>query len=193
MKMRSIGNRESWTIVLAALIVCGFLAIAGSETLNAETLTFCTTEDVHIYLKHPDDNYSRLDWTAVANRCGHPSDPLYWQFNPMVKFDLSSISARTTVISATLHLYYYAYWDTNPAGRDLTCCRITSDWNEQTVTWNTQPTYVSEPTYSSVVPSTKGWMVWDVTSDVQAFVGGNRSITAGRSWTQPTGGITTFQ
>jgi hypothetical protein len=106
----------------------------------------------------------------TRNRYGSPYHPYYWEHDVLVDFDLSSISPDAVVLSATLYLYYYEYGDNNPAGRSLTLYRVTSDWAEGTVTWNTRPSIAPVPTSASIVPSYYTWMEWDVTSDVQLFV-----------------------
>ena len=74
------------------------------------------------------------------------------------------------------YLYYYTWGDNNPAGRELTCHRITGDWDEDTVTYDTRPTHDAAVTDVSIVPGTTGvWMTWDVTSDVQPFVDGQET------------------
>ncbi|UCF11823.1 MAG: DNRLRE domain-containing protein, partial [Thermoplasmatales archaeon] len=47
------------------------------------------------------------------------------------------------------------------------------NWEEETVTWNSQPSYASQSTTYANVPSVTGvWMEWDVTSDVLDFLSG---------------------
>ena len=58
----------------------------------------------------------------------------------------------------------------NPVGRIYNMFRITSNWNENTATWNNQPSYSNQVSSSSIVPSTYSWMKWDVTNDVQKFI-----------------------
>jgi hypothetical protein len=55
----------------------------------------------------------------------------------------------------------------------LTCYRVVGDWDESTVTWETRPGTAAQPTSTSVVPVTFGWMDWDVTSDVRGFLLGS--------------------
>ena len=52
--------------------------------------------------------------------------------------------------------------------------RITSNWNEDNVTGNTQPTYASQPTTNSLVPNNIRWITWDVANDIQEFVNGTK-------------------
>jgi len=132
---------------------------------------FYPTDDTEIVMRGPDTNYGSSTEMRVENLYGHPSHPVYWEIDALTKFDLSSIPAGTNITSAILHLYYYNWWDNNPAGRALTCYRITGNWNEETVTWNTRPGHAGQVTSSAIVPPAPGvWMAWNVTGDVQAFV-----------------------
>ena len=49
--------------------------------------------------------------------------------------------------------------------------RISQDWSESSVTWNTKPSYSSSE-ISSLAISTSGWKEWDATSVVQDWVEG---------------------
>ncbi len=104
---------------------------------------------------------------VVSNRYGASSN---WESDALIRFDLSSIPFGTVISSAKLNLYYYDYYDTNPAGRVISCYRITNNWNENTVTWNKRPSYASTVTSYSTLPSSFGWVTWDVKSDVQDFI-----------------------
>ena len=152
---------------VAAVATLTVLAISAA---TADDLTFYPTDDTYIAMKYPNSVYGAREYLVAENRYGHPSHPAYWERDVLVRFDLSAMPPGAEVSSATLHLYYYAWHDNNPAGRVLTCYRVRSDWNEDTVNWNTQPGHAAQPTSSSIVPSSPGtWMEWDVTSDVQAF------------------------
>jgi hypothetical protein len=157
--------------------ICRRLALAigvvviGTAVTLADTLTFQATDDAHVTMRRPDSNTGSNERLVVENRYGSPYHPEYWQIDTLVKFDLSSISAGTEISSATLSLYYYEWHDNNPAGRELTCYRVTSGWDEDTVTWNTRPTHCPVVSAACRVPYNPGaWMNWDVTSDVQMFV-----------------------
>ena len=56
--------------------------------------------------------------------------------------------------------------------RALNLYRITSDWNEEITCWNNQPSLAPQPTTNAIVPSSYGWMSWDVTNDIQSFIDG---------------------
>ena len=127
-----------------------------------------------VYIKHtvPDDTFD-IAYLSVRNEYGAYGAGYAW--DGLIKFDVSSIPSGTTIISASLYMYYWSFQDSNPAGRPITLYRVTSDWDETSVTWNTQPSCASQPTTSSTVPSSYGWMSWDVTSDVEDFVNGIRT------------------
>ena len=162
MKARSIHTQ-----LAGALLTSVLCASPGM----ADVLTFYPTDDTCVSMRYPDSNSGSSTKLIVMNRYGHWSHEENWEKDILTRFDLSSIPPGTDISSATLHLYYYHWHDNNPAGRKLTCYRVTSDWDEDTVTWNTRPNYASQYTCDSNVPSGPGvWMDWDVTADVQAFV-----------------------
>lgn len=155
--------------ILIAVIV---LALSGDPVAEAADLTFQPTDDTFIVMALPDTNYGSLVNMVVQNRYGHPSHPDHWEKDALVQFDITSIPNGTEIESAVLHLYYYKYHDNNPSGRGLHCHQITEGWAEGTVTWNTQPGFNADATDVAVVPSSFGWMSWNVTNDVQKFVDG---------------------
>jgi len=141
--------------------------------LNRGTETFYPTDDVYIDMRSPNGNQGDDVDLKISNRYGATPD---WERDLLFKFDISSISSGALIESATLKIFYYQYLDTNPAGRELTLYRITSNWNEDSVTWNTRPNLAAETTASSVVPSSPGaWMEWEVTTDVKDFVDGEEA------------------
>ena len=162
MNTQSINTRLVGTVL--TVVLCTSVA-------TADVLTFFPTDDTRVNMYSPSTNYGASTTLVAMNRYGHPSHPTTWEQDTLIRFDLSAIPTGTDVTSAALRLYYYDYHDANPSGRELTCHRLEEDWDEDTVTWNTQPDYASEPTSVSLVPSGPTvWMEWDVTSDVQAFL-----------------------
>lgn len=63
----------------------------------------------------------------------------------LIQFDLSSIPSNAQVISATFNLYATGYINASLpghfGGNSAKLFRVTSNWNESTVTWNTEPSY----------------------------------------------------
>ncbi len=130
-----------------------------------------STHDAFISMQDPNTNYGSGSALSVRNRYGSGGSD-YWERNTLAKFDLSSIPPGSTITSATLHLYYYHCIFSNCTGRSLNCRRLTSSWDEDTVTWNTRPGIAATVTDQATVPSSFDWMEWDVTGDVQAVVNG---------------------
>ena len=127
-----------------------------------------------VYIKHNKPTITvNIIYMSIRNEYGQFGSP-GWAWDGLIKFDVSSIPSGARINSAILYMYYWSYQDTNPAGRVLTLYRPLSDWDETSVTWNTQPSYASEPSTFSVVPISFGWMTWNVTDDVQDFVKGKK-------------------
>lgn len=136
--------------------------------LKNETKIFNVTDDTYIANYNSYEINGGLDYLATRNRYGNGD---IWECDILVKFDYSSIPQSTPIQSASLNLYYFSWGDTNPAGRPLTVYQITSDWDEMTVNFITQPTKAINVSASQVIPNTIGtWMHWDVTNDVQQSI-----------------------
>jgi len=157
------GNFDEKTIFVA-----GNKVEFSSNNFGSEL--YYPTDDTKIRMKSPDNNYGTYDVMDVRNRYGYSGHPDYWEHDVLIKFDISNIPIGSNIISAELFLYYSDWYDNNPVGRDLTLYKITSDWNENTVTWNTRPIITDNYTSFSIVPTSYSWMIWDVTEDVKDFV-----------------------
>jgi len=132
--------------------------------------TFNPTDDAYISMPIPNTNTGDLIYLSIRNRYGSTPN---WGAEVLIRFDISSIPSGSNIDSAYLYLYYFAWADRNPVGRELTCYRITSNWDENTVTWNTRPGISAGATSTEIVPSSFRGLEWDVTYDVQNFVDEN--------------------
>ena len=161
----------NWRILTTGALTATMLAgaLAASASANPPILT--PTDDAYIKMAVPDTNYGSSQTLTLRNRYGHPSHPEYWEVDALIRFEISEIPPCSRITRATLHLYYYEWDDNNPAGRELSCYRITSAWDEETVTWNTQPTHSALDVVQAVVPAAPGvWMSWDLTEHVRDMV-----------------------
>jgi hypothetical protein len=139
--------------------------------VNLETGTqiLYPTDDGYINNKNIYEQLGNYPDLAVRNRYGEGSD--IWECDMLYRFDLSVIPPETQINSASLNLYYFMWKDTDPVGRPLTVYKITSDWDEMSVTFATKPSIASEVSSESLVPDTTNvWIGWDLTRDVQDFV-----------------------
>ena len=135
------------------------------ESPNPDIKTFHPTDDATILQPKPNEPNTGL---KIRN---HGDGGYTWQ--GLIKFDISSIPTNVEIISATLYCFYRTFADNNPAGHVINIYRITSDWMEETVTWNTQPSCIVQPTSYIIMPSSPGvWLQWDVKSDIEYFIKG---------------------
>jgi parallel beta-helix repeat protein len=147
-----------------------FITVGGEQPLPFLSL-FYPTDDTFLSKVNPTGSFGNYTYLCVRNTYGLGGVDMY-QMNGLVKFNLSSLHQGAIIPSATLHLFYYNWSDNSPEGRELNLYMVTSDWDEDTATWNTRPSYASYPTTNATVPDEYGWMMWDVTDDVQSFVDG---------------------
>ena len=159
------------------LVVTDDLGVTSSDTTFAHVWNsidgewmFNATNDSYVNQKTPSENYGSESYLGVSNNHGNNSSG--WQQYLLIHFNLSTIPSITDITQAHLYLYYYDYDKNDTAGRNLSIRRITSSWNESNVNWSNHPTNSSENTSNSTVPSSFGWISWDVLSDVNNFTQG---------------------
>ncbi len=91
----------------------------------------------------------------------------------LVRFDLSAIPSGTGIANATLSLYLSSSCDYATRSHVVTTYRVTGDWSEYGVTWNTQPP--SAEAYGSTAVVSRdawGWYDFNVTTLVQGWING---------------------
>lgn len=86
-----------------------------------------------------------------------------------IKFDLSSYSAG--VDSA----YLYLFQNFAAKASDISVYSTSNLWDEDSITWNNQPSAAGTPVTLSVDKGT-GWYYWDVTSLAQSAAGDSFSL-----------------
>ena len=150
------------------LALYGFLCLAGGY---GHAAVFYPSDDTYVSQSSPTAVGGSGTAMAVRNAVGWGGAKYQW--DSLIKFDLSALPPGEPTDTATLYLYCYLHGGSSPAGRELTCRKVMNGWTEGQVTWNTRPSSGPQVTGTATVPETPGnWMAWDVTSDVQAFAGG---------------------
>lgn len=159
----------AWSAFLVALLAMPATTHAGGK--QPITRTFQPSAmDSWLNQRRPNTNYGS-DSTMIVR--SYQTGAVGRNGRSVVQFDISQIPQGSTVSSATLSLYASAV----PARtRTYYAHRITTSWDEGTVTWNTPwktpgGDYAASP-ISATTPSTPDWMKWDVTKDVEAFIAG---------------------
>ena len=152
--------------------------IVSASNLCASTITLQPgpTDGIDTYV------YSNM---YAGNNYG--SDEMIYVVNPnvsgfysegLIKFDVSSY---TNVQSAHLNLYLYIS-SCDAEYTTVSLHKITSDWDESTVTWNTKPSYDATPVASLELYDNQyyyeNWISFDITSIVSSWTSGetNRGL-----------------
>jgi hypothetical protein len=87
-----------------------------------------------------------------------------------LQFDLSSIPSGADVVSASLTLLHAGYY--NQLNITTQCFLVTQAWDESTITWDTQPTFDSNVSSSSLnfYTGSGGQRTWDVKNIVSNWI-----------------------
>ena len=141
------------------------------KDLSPDIETFYPTDDAYIKHEAPNINMGYYEYFRVRNEYGGYGSS-GWEMDGLIRFDISSLPAKANIISAKLYIYYYDWDSTNPVNRPVRLYRATSEWSEDSVTWNTQPSYAPQASSSSPMPNHFDWVMWDVTNDIKDFIKG---------------------
>jgi hypothetical protein len=118
-------------VVIFAFFLASLLFFL-TQTVNkvqAATVTLNSTADAMIMSNNPDSKYGSNSHLYVARTATAKRRAL-------VRFNLSSIPSNATIDSATFSVYLYGCGFSG-AVDDLNIARVTTDWEEYEVTWNT--------------------------------------------------------
>lgn len=146
------------------LIVISLILLVPPQDILAEVGNFNASADAYLQSGSPNAN----NGTNVVMDLNNTRDGV-------VRFDISSIPAGSTVIAATLTLVATGVGSAS-AVKNYSSHRILVDWTEGAVTWNTPGStadlHFTSSITDTVAVSTTGSYNWDVLSDVSNFVSG---------------------
>lgn len=155
---------------LAALALVGQALFVGARGVeSASEVELIAIADATLAGGQPSANWGSEPWTYIGN------DPYERQGmrRTLVRFDLSSIPPRTAIDSALLVMHCsQSSWD---GPMDVTVYRVTEDWLETTVTWDSHATRYAESWATLSVPDARAGPrehAWRVTALVQAWLDG---------------------
>jgi hypothetical protein len=136
------------------------------RTSSENTVVLEPTDDATISEVSPNSNAGTSDPIDIRSHIS-----ISWlELDGLIKYNISTLPSNVTIQYASLQLYYFHSSDGNPGGHQVNAYKVTSDWDEGTVTWNTQPSYDPEPSSLAIVPSTLNtWVFWNLTGDIQLF------------------------
>jgi phage shock protein E len=140
---------------------------------NPLILTIYPTDDTYVWSLYPNSNYGVYGPSGVVDPnaldpAGVLNDRFYvggidflgiHTLRGLIKFEVPEIQ-NAQIVSATLKTTIYGH-SLSFGGENVGVHKQdNTDWSENEVTWNTQPSFASEATYSTTEKT------WDVTNDV---------------------------
>lgn len=128
------------------------------------------TADAYIASERPFQNFGSDSLFLGYNLVG--SDNFGAQ-RILLRFDVNTFVPDDAVIhSATLRLHVSLSVPDDDVPMGTAMRRVASPWNEETVTWQTEPAW-TDIDATADVPSSLAWVDWDITSEVDAWVNGS--------------------
>lgn len=112
--------------------------------------------DNHVSQNYPTTNYMLSSMLKVGEGSSSGNNRTF------IKFNLPTISSANVITKATLNLTLDS---ANTAGTQINLHNVTQDWDTNTITWNTQPTYDSSKVqdYQNVQGNANTSFLWDIT------------------------------
>ena len=140
------------------------------ETGGSTTSGYSPIADAYVDQSQADKNFGNSKELVIKSfKDKHDKEK---NIRTFIKFDFNFPSG-TTILSSNLKLYMKSAPSTS---RDYEARRVLGSWKERDsygIDWNTQPSVDGTLTDSALSGTTKDvWLSWNVTSDVQSFVGG---------------------
>ncbi len=147
------------------LLLLFFVLLINNVSAITRTQNYTTVEDTYIrsYYLLADTNFGTSTTLLYVMASGNNAYVL-------MKFNLSNISSTSNVTSA--NLYTYVVDKVSDQSDNMYFYSITSNWSENVVTWNTQPSFgsaFSEHTISGV----GSWNNNSILSTVQSWIEGS--------------------
>jgi hypothetical protein len=115
--------------------------------------------------------------TAVVNFGNYPNLFIGNTIDPSIaraylQFNLSAIPTGVDIVSADLKLYHNS--STGTTDLTIRIHKVTSSWQENTLTWINQPDYHPTPESSRLVNvDITDWLSWDITNLLQEWLDGS--------------------
>jgi hypothetical protein len=164
MNIKNFMLRKGRNSLFSSFVFCLLLIVLfGSQPLNSETITLYPTDDGWIR-----ENDGGVNSTGETIGVGYSTT--YGNYRSVLKFDLSAIPSGSTINSAYIKLYYSSY-SGSYSNRNIRAYRVTSNWNQSTISWNISyyPAYYDD---NSVGGGTAGWYSWNIKILVQYWTQG---------------------
>ncbi|HUW14294.1 MAG TPA: DNRLRE domain-containing protein, partial [Anaerolineae bacterium] len=141
------------------------------------TLSLAPVADAYILSAVPRNNYGTADRLSVGRQSGRSLT------RSLLRFDLRGIPAGATIQRATLRCYLVQS-STSPRLLDIALKRIDTDWEEDTVTWDT-PLGYADLDIAAEVGTAAVYYEWDATGLVWGWLSGGTGSNHGMAlWSE---------
>lgn len=150
------------------LLAISFIVALSDTAFAAEkTYTFWPVDDAWVNEANPDTNYGNNTYLSLKDRSGLGEIYMKWSKN-----DLDALSGFP-IASASLFLYQYQ--GTYSPGDDINLHKVTSDWNEGNIAWNSKSSYEVQTIGSlNIGNGNNVWREWPgLEKTVSFWAGGN--------------------
>lgn len=127
----------------------------GQETIYPD-------KDSHIYKYYPENNYGSSTTLEVAHAYDYTHNRVAF-----LRFPTNAIPEGATITSVKFKFYIHS-WGGLAKTNDLK--RVTSDWVENTIKWNLQPSIGSA--FADFVSNATGWKEIDITDEFSKWYSG---------------------
>ncbi|MCP4123327.1 MAG: DNRLRE domain-containing protein [Bacteroidetes bacterium] len=164
---------------IAMILVIALIGCDDDQTCSTQVTKILSVEqDARISVKPADPNEANSNYgdfegiTAQAQTSN--LNPV--QYRGLLEFDLSSIASGSTIDKAELSLFYNLtsiHFQSSQSGSNAcNLQRVVTDWDESSVTWNTQPdvTTINQVTLAQSISTTQDYVDIDVTQLIQDMV-----------------------
>jgi hypothetical protein len=132
--------------------------------------TFYAIADATVLQGYPSLNLgSTIDMWAGYDEYLNPDGQIA---RSLIKFDITSLPPGAEIVDAQFGVQLVGCWDYPDTSRVIRTYRITSNWLEDSLTWEKRSGYGEAYGSRSIVSSAWGWYDFDVTNLVRAWHGG---------------------
>lgn len=143
-------------------------------TITTEELK--NSQETYISSKYPDTNFGT---TQILKTSIPTPDEIC---RSLIKFELPTISTGSNIVNAKMYLHEcpYDYFVDTFYNSVMTVHNITSDWNENTATWNNMndkynskiEDYIYDDGATEIIAYDAGWVNFDITNLVKRWYSG---------------------
>lgn len=128
-------------------------------------------QDAYVAERSPTKNFGSGDIYL-----GYSTEAAYGSQRGLLRFDLSSLPGGHTVNSASIQLYTESSIPATASDLVVTASRLTGNWGENSVTWDTQPGFSQGESAAAVFTHAfPEWTAIDATQIVKAWASGSEN------------------